>query len=183
MEGTMKKMALVSTLTLLLPTIAAAQARTTGGPRQDARASETNVQATVPFLNAVHRSGQMEIALANMAEAQGKDTRVKEYAQMLASDHRQAAQDLMKIAQAKSVTLIDDPGVSPMDAIIRLQMLKGHAFDVAFVDQMVRDHEAAIREFQQASAGNDVDVKAFAARVLPVLQKHLQAAQNLKKVI
>jgi len=137
----------------------------------------------VPFINAVHRSGQMEIALAKMAQAQAKNPKVKSYAQMLETDHQQAAQELAALAKTKGVTLASDAALGPLDPVVRLEKLKGHAFDLAYVDQMIRDHTQAIKDFQQAAAGADAEVKAFAAKTLPALQKHLQDARNLKKAL
>lgn len=85
------------------------------------------------------------------------------------------------MAAMKGVTLPADQAMTGVDAVPQLQNLKGKAFDVAFVDQMIADHLQAIRDFQQAAAGPDGEVKAFAAKTLPTLQKHLQEAQNLKK--
>lgn len=49
---------------------------------------------------------------------------------------------------------------------------------------MVSDHETDVKEFEtQANKGNDPDVKAFAARTLPVLQKHLQMARDVNDQI
>jgi putative membrane protein len=47
---------------------------------------------------------------------------------------------------------------------------------------MVEDHEEDIRKFEDAAKnGRDPDIRAFAAKTLPVLRKHLDAAKKIKK--
>ena len=51
-------------------------------------------------------------------------------------------------------------------------------FDKAYMKQMVKDHEAAVKLFsRQADRDDDADAKAFAAKTLPTLQNHLQMAR------
>ena len=46
---------------------------------------------------------------------------------------------------------------------------------------MVSDHETDVKEFQeQADKSTDPDVKAFAAKTLPVLKKHLEAIKAIQ---
>jgi putative membrane protein len=45
---------------------------------------------------------------------------------------------------------------------------------------MVDDHEEDVAEFQsQAEKSADPDVKAFAAKTLPVLKRHLESIQTI----
>jgi len=46
---------------------------------------------------------------------------------------------------------------------------------------MVDDHKEDVSKFQdEANKGNDAEVKAFAAKTLPVLQKHLDHIQKIQ---
>lgn len=178
----MKNVLIASGLVLLLA--GGASAQTSGSTRAQPKGqAQTRPPATMPFLTSANRAGQMEIAVASMAQRQAKNPRVKAYAQMLESDHRQANQQLDVMASLKGVTLAADQGMSPLDAVARLQNLKGHAFDVAYIDQMIEDHVQAIKDFQQAAAGTDADVGAFASKMLPTLQKHLQEAREIKTLL
>jgi putative membrane protein len=43
----------------------------------------------------------------------------------------------------------------------------------------VTDHQRALAAFKrEASAGRDPDVKAYASRMIPTLEKHLKLAQD-----
>jgi putative membrane protein len=62
----------------------------------------------------------------------------------------------------------------------KLAGLSGDAFDKAYADQMVKDHEDAVALFdKESTSGNDADLKAFAGMTLPTLQDHLKMAKAL----
>ena len=55
-------------------------------------------------------------------------------------------------------------------------------FDQAWLGMMVNDHQKDIAAFQrQAQQGADADLKNFAKKTLPVLQKHLKMVQAAQK--
>jgi putative membrane protein len=57
-------------------------------------------------------------------------------------------------------------------------------FDRAYINAMVKDHIEDVAEFRKESqTGQDVDIKAFAAKTLPTLQHHLEMAQDARKKI
>jgi putative membrane protein len=57
-------------------------------------------------------------------------------------------------------------------------MLSGDAFDRAFGNGMVTDHQSDIKEFRKEALKDD-RAGAFAKESLPTLQNHVQAAQSL----
>jgi putative membrane protein len=62
----------------------------------------------------------------------------------------------------------------------RLAKLHGPAFDRAYSQQMVKDHEETVRLFRtEAQQGNDPELKRLAATTLPTLEEHLNMARNL----
>ena len=55
-------------------------------------------------------------------------------------------------------------------------------FDQAWIGMMVNDHQKDIAAYQRAAQqGGDPEVRAFAKKTLPVLQKHLKAVQAAQK--
>jgi putative membrane protein len=66
----------------------------------------------------------------------------------------------------------------------RLAKRSGPAFDKAYADDMVKDHEEVIAAFEkEASSGQKPDIKAFASKTLPTLQDHLKMAQDMKTAV
>ena len=58
--------------------------------------------------------------------------------------------------------------------------LEGAQFDREFLSYQVMHHEKDTAAFSvQAKEGQDPDLKAFAAKQLPILQGHLQQARTL----
>jgi len=62
-----------------------------------------------------------------------------------------------------------------------LRAKTGADFDREYVEEMVDDHEEDVAAFEkQAQSATDPDVKAFAAKTLPVLKKHLDAIKAIQ---
>ena len=60
-----------------------------------------------------------------------------------------------------------------------LQKMDGPEFDKMYIDHMVKDHNKDIAAFEsEAKDGDDVDLKNWAAKTLPVLQEHLKLAKD-----
>jgi putative membrane protein len=64
----------------------------------------------------------------------------------------------------------------------KLNSLNGADFTKAYEDMQVSAHKDAVSLFERyAKGGDNVDLKAFAAKTLPHLQDHLKMAQDLNK--
>jgi putative membrane protein len=61
---------------------------------------------------------------------------------------------------------------------LKLKVLSGDTFDRTFAEDMVKDHQADISEFQKESQKSD-PAGNFAKDTLPTLKQHLQQAQQL----
>jgi len=62
--------------------------------------------------------------------------------------------------------------------------LQGAAFDRAYMDAMVKDHETDVREFQtESKSGSDPEIKAWAAKTLPTLEEHLRVAREADRAV
>jgi len=63
----------------------------------------------------------------------------------------------------------------------KLKGLKDAAFDREYDDMQRAAHKDAVSLFEQYSkSGDNVDLKAFAAKHLPHLREHLKMAEDLK---
>ncbi|MNC86347.1 hypothetical protein D3C83_20000 [compost metagenome] len=62
----------------------------------------------------------------------------------------------------------------------KLQKEKGEGFDKAFMQQMVKDHQEALKLHQDAAkSAKDPQLKAAAEKSVPVIQKHLEEAKSI----
>jgi len=134
----------------------------------------------VDFAKDAAKGGLTEVRLGELATQKAADGDVKAFGQRMVDDHGKANDQLKSIAQQKGIELpadLDDEGKALFD---RLSALDAAAFDQAYVQQMVSDHQKDVQKFQQeADAGQDPDIKAFAAQTLPTLQDHLQQIQGI----
>ena len=56
---------------------------------------------------------------------------------------------------------------------------QGAAFDKAYMQMMVTDHEKTIKLFTDASQNTDIEVRNFAAKTLPTIKMHLDSANAI----
>lgn len=134
------------------------------------------------FMQDAAKGGIAEVQMGQLAMKNGGPD-VKKFGQMLVTDHKKANIELAAIAKKKGV-VIEAKDVKNKDASEDEQdmaKLKGADFDKEFIEHAVKDHEKDVDEFQkQADKSDDPDIKAFAAKTLPTLQKHLDQAKSIQ---
>ena len=131
------------------------------------------------FIEKASAGGMEEVLAGKMAEGKAQNADVKSLAGMLVADHSANNQQLQALAEQKGVKL---PTTLPHKQQKKIdKMAKAKDFDTTFVHvQGIEDHKEDIKDFEKASKdAKDPDVKAFAAKTLPVLQKHLQRAEEI----
>ena len=147
-----------------------------------ASASEGS-SADQAFLTRAAAAGSAEVALGQLALQKSNTPQTKQLAQHIVSDHTKANEQLVTLARQKQITVAPEPDAAAKQEMDKLQKLDGDAFDRAYAQAMVKDHQQAVALFTKASTGaDDKDVKQFAAQTLPVLKDHLQMARQLRQV-
>jgi len=128
--------------------------------------------------------GMAEVQMGEIASREGVDQRVKDFGEMMQKDHTKAGDELKKLAKDKNVTLPASISEENMENKHKLIQKSGRDFDKTYMNMMVEDHEKDVKEFKKAAETcNDTEVKAWAEKTLPVLQKHLDAAKAIKKAL
>lgn len=126
-----------------------------------------------------YRANTEEINLAQLAAQKASDPAVQQFAQRMIQDHTKANQQLSQIVSQKGATMPTTPTSGQERETDRLAKLSGADFDKAYMDYMVKEHKKDVKEFQkEADKAKDPDIKAFAANTVPILQEHLQMAEN-----
>jgi putative membrane protein len=153
-----------------------------GAASSSTASSSTSASANADqdFIANAAKGNRAEVTLGKMVESKTKDPSVRQFAQQMVKDHTTALNELTQLAQSKNITL---PEGLPDDATAlqsKLSSATGKALDKDYMDSMVDDHKKDVSEFQDASQNaKDPDVKQFAAKTLPTLQKHLEKAQQI----
>lgn len=121
-----------------------------------------------------------EVELGRLATERAGRESVQQFGRRMVSAHGAMNAELARLAQQLGMgvpTVLDDAYQQTKD---RLARLSGHEFDRAYMQQMVADHMKDIAHFEhEAHTGLDPDLKALAARALPVLRRHLELARNV----
>jgi putative membrane protein len=136
------------------------------------------------FIENAAKGGMAEVELGQLAQTHASNDQVKQFAARMVTDHSKANEELRQLAQEKGVTLPAGPSHMDNHEMTKLSKLTGADFDRAYMDNMLKDHQKDVKEFQkQASKAKDPDVKGFAAKTLPTLQEHLQLAQTADQTV
>lgn len=122
-----------------------------------------------------------EVEMGKLAQAKGSSEQVRSFGQQMVDDHGKALSEVQALAQAKGVTLpaaLDSKHRKEADA---LGAMSGAAFDQAYMERAgVRDHKAVHGRLSRIeSSARDPELKAMAAKMKPVVQQHLNSAQQM----
>jgi len=132
------------------------------------------------FLMDAAIGGMMEVELGRRAVQQGASDVVKQFGQRMVDDHSKTNTELMSLASSKGVTLPTEIDEKHRREMAKIANLTGADFDRAYAKMMLSDHKKDVSAFEkQSMKGTDPDIKAFATKILPTLQEHLQMAQAL----
>ena len=134
------------------------------------------------FVMMAAETDMLEAHLGQMAQDQASRQDVKDYGQMLVSDHTANYKDASAVASKAGTDVPKAINAKDNKTIDQFVRLKGAAFDHRFLAEMIQGHQKAITEFKrEAASGEDANVKAFANSTLPKLQDHLDKAKDLSK--
>jgi putative membrane protein len=137
-------------------------------------------KASEAFITKAIEGNFAEVEMGKLAQSNGQSDAVKSYGQMLVADHSAANDKAMQAAKSLGVTPPRGPSKKQQADHDKMAKMKGAAFDKMFAQDMVKDHKNDIAEYNKESSKND-DAGSYAKNSLPVLQKHLEAAQALEK--
>jgi putative membrane protein len=122
----------------------------------------------------------MEVELGKIAQDKATNPRIKDFGGMMVKDHSDANDELKRVAEQKNITLPTGVSNEQQKDIDNLNKKTGKDFDKAYMKMMLDDHKKDIKKFEKA--GNDLkdaDIKSFAMKTLPTLQKHLDSAKAI----
>ena len=132
------------------------------------------------FLERAAKGSNAEISMGSLVDTHATRPDVIAFGRRMVADHGAIHRELNAIAARYRITLPTSLGEhqASFDRIVDLQ--RDH-FDREFVQVMIEDHDMAVQLFREEAAGGlDPALRAFAARMVPVIQAHLQHAKALQ---
>jgi putative membrane protein len=134
----------------------------------------------VKFAQNAAGGGMAEIELSKLAGQKSTNTKIKDFATMMVTDHSKAGDSLAVIAKSKNITLPTALDADHQKKYDDLSKMSGADFDKGYIKIMVDDHQGALKLMQdEAANGKDADLKAFAGKVVTTVQMHLDAVNKI----
>jgi putative membrane protein len=127
-------------------------------------------------------SDQFEIQSSQLAQQASQNPAVQSFARMLVAHHQATSANLMQAAQSAGLAP-PPPSLLPQHQQMLDQLRAAGtspAFDQAFREIQIPAHQQALELHQNYASGGDIPaLRQVAASVVPIVQQHLSAAQNL----
>jgi putative membrane protein len=125
------------------------------------------------FLAKAAQRGLFEVESSRLALARSRSDDVRKFAQRMVEDHGRLNAELQELVQEKSAALPDLLDEKRRKDLDELRGLDGETFDLRYCELQHSDHEDALALFERAARdADDPEVRAFAARTLPLLREH-----------
>jgi putative membrane protein len=141
---------------------------------------QANVQDRL-FIKLLGMGNAGEMEAGRLADARASNQAVKAFARKMVEDHGAAARKLSAAARPLDVVVPLEPDPDQKAARARLEALEGQAFDVAYLDAQLVDHQKAVTLLEWViSNGQDAGIQAFAKETLFQVQGHLLHVQALR---
>jgi putative membrane protein len=144
----------------------------------------TGALSTDAFVKDAAISGLYEIEAGKLALKRSMNAEVKSAAQMIIDDHTAADAKLKTLVSAGKApgplpTALDERRKGMLD---NLQGASAKDFDDRYLDQQTMAHHEALLAFNgYAKAGDNADLKAFAAETAPKLEHHAEMVTKLDR--
>ena len=134
------------------------------------------------FVDFAAQTDMMEAHLGQLASSNASAQGVKDYAQMLVTDHTNDYNQLNTVAGKANLVMPKGLDAAHDKMAAPFEKLHGAAFDHRYIQEMVAGHTKAVAIYtKEAASAQNPDLKAYANQALPVLQKHLDGAKDLTK--
>jgi len=143
---------------------------------------------TKDFVQKAAGANAAEVQLGELATQRAESPEVKQFAQMMVTDHTKAQQELMTAASGASIS--NELDRKHRQIYDRLSSLQGKAFDREYMKAMVQGHKdvAAMLERRTttthdrgagAADEQNASVNEWAEKTLPSVKAHLEQAQKI----
>jgi putative membrane protein len=151
----------------------------TGTAATGAPMSEAEVVTAISLTNGT------EIASSRIAVEKATNADVKSFARQMIDDHQKMQGEVDRVATAENIspaTPLDTMAPAMTQMRNTLQSAdSGAAFDRAYMDMQVRDHQAALDKLNQAAAATqNAELRGVIQKAIPQVQKHLDRARELQ---
>lgn len=142
-------------------------------------------EETVEFVNKVAASSMLEVELGQLAQNKAQSQEVKNFAQMMINEHRQANEKLQSSIQDNNIVLPENLKENQEDKMQELRDLSGKEFDKEYMSMIVDMHEKDIDKFENMKDQNiqDQELQSWIDNTLTTLRQHHEQAKQIKEQV
>ena len=134
--------------------------------------------ADAEFVKRAAERAQQEVEAGKLAIRQAASAEVRAFADRMVKEHTTINAELLSLADSPAEPTQPEP-VAQGTKLLASQA--GVAFDRAYMEQTVTNHELLVTLFEEeAAAGKDERLKLWAGQKLPALREHLEIARGLR---
>jgi putative membrane protein len=135
-------------------------------------------------------ANQVDIDAGNVAKTRTKNSKVKEFAQRMVTDHTGVNKQAVDLARKLKVTPEDNPTSQSLKSggdanVTKLKTLTGADFDKAYVDHEVDYHQAVLDAVDKTliPGAKNEELKALLVKTRPAFVAHLEHAKHVQAEI
>jgi putative membrane protein len=133
------------------------------------------------FITKAAAGSMAEVAEGREIMRKATSPDIRAYGQQMVTEHGKAFEELKQLAASKGVTIPAELDNEHKGKVDKLTKYAGNKLDQEYADDMVDDHEQDVKEFQKAAQDlKDADLRAWAAKTLPILENHLSMAKDIQ---
>lgn len=140
------------------------------------------------ILKVAQTANQGELEAARIAQTKAASPSVRRFAKMMSRHHGTAQRQTIRVASKLNAALAGSPPAETIKqdgdkTIAALQQKSGAAFDRAYVDAQIKQHQSVLTLIDQRlePEAKDPNVKALVRDMRPLVAQHLQQAKTLQK--
>ncbi len=151
-------------------------------------AANAAAQVTDPQIaSIVVTANQVDIDAGKLAKERSSTASVKEFAELMITDHTGVNKQAVELVTKLKVTPEDNPTSKSLKEggdknLAHLKTLKGAAFDKAYIDHEVAYHQQVLDAVDKTliPSATNADLKALLVKVRPAFVAHLEHAKKVQ---
>jgi putative membrane protein len=132
-------------------------------------------------------ANQVDIDAGKLAKSKSKSKEVKDFAQLMVTDHSGVNKSATELVTKLHVTPEANPTSESLkkggdENLANLKKLSGAAFDKAYIDHEVAYHQAVLDAVDKTliPSAQNAELKALLVKVRPAFVAHLEHAKHLQ---
>jgi putative membrane protein len=134
------------------------------------------------FIEQAAEGGHAEVAMGQSA-AESENPAISAFGKQMIADHGKMNDELATLAKQKGVEPPSSANLASQTKGAATAVLPGETFDKQYVSSQLDDHKETLALFQQeAQSGQDPDLKALAAKGIPIIQRHIAKLEELQRM-